>query len=150
MINRLLANQLLDYLTQFPCVGVVGSRQVGKTTLVKRIQGMIPVDSQYIDLELPEDRARLSDPSLYLSRFADSLVIIDEVQLMPDLFPVLRALIDQDRRPGRFLLLGSASPTLLSRSGESLAGRIVYCELNPLRLDEIGTEHWENHWLKEG
>jgi uncharacterized protein len=150
MINRSLENTVLAYIKYFPCVGIVGARQVGKTTLVKSIQAKIEKPTQYIDLELPEDRLKLSEPSLYLSRVADQLIIIDEIQQKPELFPILRSLIDQNREAGRFLILGSASPIILSRSGESLAGRIIYAELNPLTITEIGSENWENHWLKGG
>ncbi len=150
MINRLIENTVFEYLKFFPCVGIVGARQVGKTTLVKAIQTKILKKTQYIDLELPEDRLKLTEPSLYLSRFADQLIIIDEIQQQPELFPILRSLIDQNREAGRFLILGSASPIILSRSGESLAGRIIYSELNPLTITEIGTENWETHWLKGG
>lgn len=150
MINRLIENTVFEYLKFFPCVGIVGARQVGKTTLVKAIQTKILKKTQYIDLELPEDRLKLTEPSLYLSRFADQLIIIDEIQQQPELFPILRSLIDQNREAGRFLILGSASPIILSRSGESLTGRIIYSELNPLTITEIGTENWETHWLKGG
>ncbi len=150
MLKRQLFPKLNSLITAFPCVGIVGARQVGKTTLVKMLQDNLNIPSQYLDLELPEDRLKLTEPSLYLSRLAEQLIIIDEIQLMPDLFPILRSLIDQNRRPARFLLLGSASPALLSRSGESLAGRIVYIELNPLTINEINKSDWENHWLKGG
>jgi uncharacterized protein len=150
MINRSIENTVLECIKFFPCVGIVGARQVGKTTLVKSIQAKIQKKSQYIDIELPEDRLKLADPSLYLSRFSDQLIIIDEIQQQPELFPILRSLIDQNREAGRFLILGSASPIILSRSGESLAGRIIYTELNPLTITEIGSENWENHWLKGG
>jgi predicted AAA+ superfamily ATPase len=150
MINRSLENTVLEYIKYFPCVGIVGARQVGKTTLVKAIQAKIEKPTQYIDVELPEDRLKLNEPSLYLSRFSDQLIIIDEIQQKPELFPILRSLIDQNRESGRFLLLGSASPTILSRSGESLAGRIIYAELNPLSILEIKVENWETHWLKGG
>jgi predicted AAA+ superfamily ATPase len=150
IINRSLENTILEYIKYFPCVGVVGARQVGKTTLVKSIQSKLQKPTQYIDLELPEDRLKLTEPSFYLSRFSEHLIIIDEIQQKPELFPILRSLIDQNREPGRFLLLGSASPIILSSSGESLAGRIIYSELNPLTIVEVGAENWEKHWLKGG
>ncbi|MEI7581339.1 ATP-binding protein [Runella sp.] len=150
MIQRLIEKKVYLLLEQFPCLGIVGSRQVGKTTLVKSLNEKLKKPFQYLDLELPEDRLKLTDPALYLSRFADHLIIIAEIQLMPELFPILRSLIDQNRHPGRFLILGSASPTLLSRSGESLAGRIVYQELNPFTINEIKPDNWESHWLKGG
>ena len=92
----------------------------------------------YLDLERPSDAARLADPELYLEPLADRLVIIDEIQRRPALFPVLRSLVDAKRRNGRFLVLGSASPDLSRQSSESLAGRIVYLELAPLSLEEAG------------
>ncbi|MCU0424012.1 MAG: ATP-binding protein [Candidatus Kapabacteria bacterium] len=164
MIQRHLEASVLALLKQFPCVGVVGARQVGKTTLVKTLQGTakktLGKTTQYLDLELPEDRTKLTDAVLYLSRFQDHLIIIDEIQQMPELFPILRALIDQHRIPSRFLILGSASPALLTRSGESLAGRIAYTELHPLMLTELQNAQkphktsdsalWEEHWLKGG
>jgi predicted AAA+ superfamily ATPase len=171
MIHRHLEARVVSLLKQFPCVGVVGARQVGKTTLVKTLQAqtqhVLGKPAQYLDLELPEDRTKLTDAALYLARFSEQLIIIDEIQQMPELFPILRALIDQHRIPSRFLILGSASPALLTRSGESLAGRIAYTELHPLMLSEITTSEaassqalsnqisssvdvWEEHWLKGG
>jgi len=106
----------------------------------------------YLDLERPSDLARLGDAELYLRSVADSLVIIDEIQRRPDLFPVMRSLIDEQRRPGRFLILGSASPTLLKQSSESLAGRIVYHELKPFDLQEVGAspENMNRLWNRGG
>lgn len=113
----------------------------------------------YLDLERPSDSAKLSDAELYLGKFRDQLVILDEIQRVPELFPVLRSLVDERRRAGekagQFLLLGSASPQLLRQSSESLAGRISYIELPPLHLLEIGTtvpenSQLENHWFRGG
>ena len=118
-------------------VGIVGSRQTGKTTLARLIQKQYP-DAVYLDLELPSDQNKLHEPELYLGRHRDALVIIDEIQKMPSLFPLIRALVDQNRVPGRFLILGSASPDMIRKSSESLAGRVVYHELPPFRLDEVG------------
>ena len=126
-------------LGQFPAVGIIGSRQVGKTTLALMVAESRQDKAVYLDLERPSDLAKLSDAELYLRSVADSLVIIDEIQRRPDLFPVMRSLIDEQRRPGRFLILGSASPALLRQSSESLAGRIVYHELKPFNLQEVGT-----------
>ncbi len=125
-------------LDQFPAVGIIGSRQVGKTTLALMIAESRRDRVVYLDLERPSDLAKLGDAELYLRSVADSLVVIDEVQRRPDLFPVLRSLIDEQRRLGRFLILGSASPALLKQSSESLAGRIVYHELKSFSLREIG------------
>jgi predicted AAA+ superfamily ATPase len=139
MIKRSLENDILLSLDQFPAAGIIGSRQAGKTTLALMIAQNRPDRVIYLDLERPSDLAKLGDAELYLRSVADSLVIIDEIQRRPDLFPVLRALIDEQRRPGRFLILGSASPALLKQSSESLAGRIVYHELKPFSLQEVGT-----------
>jgi hypothetical protein len=137
MLKRALTDELLDALGRFPVVALIGPRQVGKTTLARALQ-KLRGDSEYLDLERPSDLARLSDPELYLSGRKDRLVILDEVQQLPGLFPVLRSLVDEHRVPGRFLLLGSASPELLNRSAESLAGRIRYLELRPLLIGEVG------------
>jgi hypothetical protein len=135
MIERKITPRLRESLTQFPAVALLGPRQVGKTTLARAIAGR---EAVFLDLERPADMARLRDPEAYLSTQTESLVVIDEIQRMPELFPILMALIDQARRPGRFLLLGSASPALRRQSAESLAGRIEYLELTPFMLDEVG------------
>ena len=103
----------------------MGPRQVGKTTLAKQIQSQIQKPSIYLDLELDSDRFRLSRAEWFLEQHLDKRVIIDEVQRMPELFPLLRALIDRQREPARFILLGSASPEFLRHTSESLAGRIA-------------------------
>ena len=123
--------------------------KLGKTTLAKSIASDIKLQSQskpiYLDLKLPGDLLKLENPQPYFEHFSDRL--IDEVQRKLEIFPVLRALIDQKRRPGRFLLLGSASPSLLQKSSESLAGRVRYLELGPFSRLEIAdiakeTDHW--------
>ena len=136
MIHRRAKILIISALNQFPAVAVLGPRQVGKTTLAKVIATEFP-NSVHLDLERPADQAKLADPELFLSRLADRLVVLDEVQRMPQVFAVLRVLIDQDRRPGRFLILGSASPSLLHQASESLAGRIMFHELGPFDLGEI-------------
>lgn len=151
MIPRQLTSTLLQRLRQSPVVALLGSRQVGKTTLARELETGKP--THYLDLERPSDLAKLADPELYLGGFAGRLVILDEVQRVPDLFPVLRSLVDERRRAGEkaghFLLLGSASPELLQQSAETLAGRISYLELGPLRTLELGSPdddlamHWE-------
>ena len=121
---------------------LLGPRQIGKTTLAREIAAETP-DSVYLDLENPRDAARLSDPGRYLDLHAGRLVILDEIQRMPDLFRVLRGQIDERRRRGRrsgqFFLLGSASDALLRQSSESLAGRVVYAELPGLNALEVGS-----------
>ena len=152
MITRRSEIQLRDLLAEYPAVALLGPRQVGKTTLALEIARA--VDSVYLDLESPSDRARLADPELYLSDHEERLVILDEVHRVPDLFQSLRGLIDRGRRrgrrAGRFLLLGSASMDLLRQSGETLAGRIAYLELNPFDVLEIGAEDQDALWVRGG
>jgi len=135
MVPRILAEELLLSLKRFPVVGLVGSRQSGKTTLARSLAE--EQDLVYLDLELPSDQAKLAEPEIYLQEHADRLVVLDEIQRVPGLFPVLRGLIDKDRRPGRFLILGSADPDLLRQGSETLAGRIRFVELTPFLLPEV-------------
>jgi uncharacterized protein len=150
MIKRLLKERVEKSLMKYPVVGILGSRQVGKTTLAKIIKERMGKKVIYLDLELPSDLNKLQDPELYLSRFEDTLVIIDEIQRMRSLFPLLRALVDRNRSAGRFLILGSASPELIRHSSESLAGRIIYHELSPFSLSEINSENIQKLWLRGG
>ena len=173
MIPRRLKNTVKERLQQFPAVALMGPRQVGKTTLARHLTGVGEtqhldathldtsyLDTTYLDLENPADRAKLSDPRGYLATQADKLVIIDEVQRAPEIFQVLRGLIDErvlaagnssdgagstrDSGNGQFLLLGSASIDLLQQSSETLAGRIAYLELHPLDVLEIATAEATN------
>lgn len=150
MVNRTLKQVIEASLKQYPAVGILGSRQAGKTTLAKEVEKSLSKKPLYLDLELPSDFSRLQEPELYLSEFSDSLVIIDEIQRMPTLFPLMRALIDKKKSPGRFLILGSASPDLIRQSSESLAGRIIYHELTPFNLNEVGTTKFRQLWLRGG
>ena len=151
MIKRLAENKIKELANYFPCVAIIGPRQVGKTTLAKQIIAFLQDKYEYIDLELQTDAEKLTDPETYFLSFPDKNFVIDEVQQNKKLFPVLRALIDQDRRPGRFILLGSASPDLLRDSSESLAGRIAYYELTPLMIEEIDEEKTlEDLWFYGG
>lgn len=134
-------------LNRFPVVAVVGPRQVGKTTLARAIDAGADGSMHAFDLEDPADRARLEDPGLAL-RNLEGLVVIDEVQLMPELFPLLRVLADRDPRPATFLILGSASPDLVRGSSESLAGRIAYHRLTGFDLDEV--DDGQRLWLRGG
>ena len=136
MIVRKLFKTILQDLQKIPVVVLFGPRQVGKTTLAKQLAAHDSDSFVYLDMELPSDRFKLTEIELYLSGLVSKTVIIDEVQLLPEIFPVLRSLVDQHRHPGRFLLLGSASPELLQKSAESLAGRIRYREVFPITLAE--------------
>ncbi len=150
MIERKLQEAVVSSLKTYPVVGILGSRQVGKTTLAKTIRDVSRPDAVYLDLELPSDINKLRDAELYLRQFENTLVIVDEIQRMPSLFPLIRALVDQNRIGGRFLILGSASPELLRRSSESLAGRIIYHELGPLSLKETGADRFQQLLLRGG
>lgn len=132
-------------------VGIIGPRQVGKTTLAKQLRDLLSIQSVYLDLELESDIRKLEDAETYLNLHRDKCVIIDEIQRMPELFSLLRALVDQDRRPARFIILGSASPGMIKFSSETLAGRIAYTELTPFSLPEIAQRFsMRDHWLKGG
>ncbi len=146
--DRLIFPLIQEYLSIFPAVGLLGPRQVGKTTLVKNLK--LDRESLYIDLEKASDRAKLIDPELFLKVHTDKTVILDEIQLMPDLFAELRSLIDEQREPGRFILLGSASPDLIRKSADSLAGRIGYLELTPFFLEEIEPDETVKLWIRGG
>ena len=143
MYQRLSQQKLIQRLQQFPAVGLLGPRQVGKTTLAFAQKALYP-DALYLDLELPSAQRQMDDPEAFLMAHAQQLVILDEVQRMPELFGILRGVIDQRRRmgqaSGQFLLLGSATGVLMQQSSESLAGRVAYVELPPLLAPEIFTD----------
>ena len=152
MIERQLFPAIGTALSDYPAVALLGARQVGKTTLARQIGDVR--SAVYLDIERPSDRQKLTDPEAYLSLHSQRLVILDEVQHMPELFPVLRSLIDEGRRAGqttgRFLLLGSATGELLRQSGESLAGRVAYLELPSLQLPEVAEDQQNRLWLRGG
>ena len=155
MINRWITEKLKQSVQHTPAVALLGARQVGKTTLAQAIAH--DRSSIYLDLESPEDLVKLSDPTAFLSLHDDKLVILDEIQRAPDLFMVLRGLIDKNRQAGRkgeqFLLLGSASMDLMRQSSESLAGRISYIEMTGLNLLEVPAREpadIQKLWLRGG
>lgn len=136
-------------LDQFPIVAILGARQVGKTTLARQIAAGADGPTVHFDLEDPDDLARLDEPRLALQRL-EGLVVIDEIQRRPDLFPILRVLVDRAENRARFLILGSAAPELLRQTSESLAGRITYHELPGFALDEVGLDAWDRLWWRGG
>lgn len=136
-------------LESFPVVGLLGARQVGKTTLAADLAATLDTRTTWFDLEDPRDLARLEDPTLALADL-EGLVILDEIQRRPELFPVLRVLADRAGLPARFLVLGSAGPDLLRQSSESLAGRIAYHRLRGLALDEVGGANLRALWSRGG
>lgn len=152
MIERQITAELVARIDAVPAVGLLGPRQVGKTTLALAVGEQRP--SLYLDLESEADRARLTEPELYLADHADRLVILDEVHRLPGVFQPLRGLIDAGRRAGRrtgrFLLLGSASIDLLRQSGETLAGRISYMEMGPIGPGEVAAGSLSDLWIRGG
>jgi len=154
MLIRSITEKLKNAILQVPAVALLGSRQVGKTTLAKFIAK--DIDSIYLDLESPKDLLKLSDPVSFLNTQSNKLVILDEIQRIPDLFMVLRGLIDKNRELGRknsqFLLLGSASMDLMRQSSESLAGRIRYMNMGGLNLLECihTSKSQQKLWLRGG
>src|SRR2546425_7534942 len=141
--------QLRRGLRHQPVVGLLGPRQIGKTTVARELAACAGGNVTYFDLESPADLRRLGDEATALSDLK-GLVVIDEVQRRPDLFPILRVLADRPRRPASFLVLGSASPHLLKQSSETLAGRITYHELNGFGLEDTGAKNWRKLWLRGG
>ncbi|MCY3624639.1 MAG: ATP-binding protein [Candidatus Dadabacteria bacterium] len=154
MLKRWITHRLEKNIARNPAVALLGARQVGKTTLSQYISRNR--ESIYLDLEAPEDLLKLSDPTGFLRSHNDKLIILDEIQRVPDLFTVLRGLIDKNRQQGRdaeqFLLLGSASMDLLRQSSESLAGRISYIEMTGLNALEVNNNKHsiQNVWLRGG
>ena len=148
MIRRHAEQVVRDKLGRYPVVAILGARQTGKTTLA-RLLAESSSTTHVFDLERPSDQARLAQPELALESL-EGLVVIDEVQRQPDLFPLLRVLADREPQPARFLLLGSASPQLVKGASESLAGRVGFLPLSGFDLRETGTESMTRLWLRGG
>ncbi|MGI6398155.1 MAG: ATP-binding protein [Desulfomonilia bacterium] len=148
-IPRSLERDVRRGLDEFPAVAVLGPRQCGKSTLAKHIIESYP-HSIYLDLERPSDERKLTDPELFFEHYRDRLVCLDEIQRKPEIFTVLRNVIDERKRPGQFLILGSASGDLLRQSSESLAGRIAHLELAPFGMGEIPNLKLNTLWLRGG
>ena len=141
---------LAKALARAPAALLLGPRQCGKSTLARQLLAQRG-DAVILDLQDRADRARLQEPELFFEAHRHQLVCLDEIQLLPEFFSLLRAEIDRDRRPGRFLLLGSASGPLLRQSHESLAGRIAQVELTPFLLKEVAQAvSWQQLWLRGG
>ncbi|MEM6395556.1 MAG: ATP-binding protein [Bacteroidota bacterium] len=150
-IPRQAEETVLKRLKFFPATVLIGPRQVGKTSLVQAIRNQVEELSVYLDLERPRDLDTIDDLEQFTQQHQDHLVILDEIQRKPTLFPELRGIIDRYRRPGRFILLGSASLSLIRDTSESLAGRISIVELSGLDYREVNDYvSQQDHWLKGG
>ena len=148
--SRDAGTALAKALARAPAALLLGPRQCGKSTLARQLLAQRG-DAVILDLQDRADRARLQEPELFFEAHRHQLVCLDEIQLLPEFFSLLRAEIDRDRRPGRFLLLGSASGPLLRQSHESLAGRIAQVELTPFLLKEVAqATSWQQLWLRGG
>lgn len=151
MILRHIKQEILELLGFFPVVGIIGPRQSGKTTLVKQIAAELQKPTIYLDLESFGDAGKLTNPELFFKNNMDKCIILDEIQQMPELFPLLRSVIDIQREPSRFIILGSASPVIMRNTSESLAGRIAYKELTPFNFIELSiSSEMKIHWFRGG
>ncbi len=152
-IKRIITASIEQKLENMPGVVILGPRQCGKSTLAKAIIYEIG-GAVYLDLERPSDVSKLRDPEAFFSLNNDKLICLDEIQRVPELFPVLRSVMDDNRRNGQFIILGSASPDLMKQSSETLAGRISYFELTPFLLKEVSEDHHlktlRKLWLRGG
>ena len=151
-IVRNIERNVKEYFNIFPVVALLGPRQCGKSTLAKHIMQQYP-NFIYLDLEKPSDLKKIEDPELFFQININKRICIDEIQLRPDLFPVLRSIIDENRENGRILILGSASRDLIKQGSETLAGRIGFIEMSPFIQVELLKQHkyeLSNHWLKGG
>ncbi len=148
-IKRLVEEELKKKLENVPVVAILGPRQCGKTTLAKKL--ISKISSMYLDLQKRSDLNKLNEPEIFLEKYRDKLVCLDEIQLKADFFSYLRSEVDEDRRNGRFLILGSASRDLIKQSSETLAGRISYLDLTPFLYEEVEKKfNWDTLLLRGG
>ena len=154
-IERSIESKINNYLSHFPAVAILGPRQCGKSTLARYLVGGRK-DTVYLDLEKPSDRNKLSDPEMFFRFNKDKLICLDEIQRLPEIFSVMRSVIDDNGRNGQFLILGSASRDLIRQSSESLAGRIIFTALTPFTIPEVentsdnGAEFLLKYWNRGG
>ncbi len=147
--HRHLEDSIRKYQQVFPIIAILGPRQCGKSTLVKQL--FFPEENSiYLDLQNLEDLNKLNDPRLFFKSNAQKIICLDEIQLIPELFSVLRSVVDENRQNGRFILLGSASRELVQQSSESLAGRIGYLSLTPFQIGELPTIDQQTCWNRGG
>jgi predicted AAA+ superfamily ATPase len=149
-LSRTIENTVKEAIDNFPVTAIIGPRRCGKSTLVKHITSNLSSEVLYLDLERPSDLQKLENAEWFLSTQKDKLICIDEFQRQPELFPLIRSLVDEWNRPGCFIVLGSASRDLLMQSSESLAGRIVYKQLTPFLISEIGHDYAIEKYFERG
>ena len=149
LIEREITDTVKARLKNYPAVALLGSRQVGKSTIAGIVIEQIP-KAIHLDLERPADLNKLTDPEAFFSQFSDHMICLDEIQRTPDIFPILRGVIDRNKRNGQFLILGSASRDLIRQSSESLAGRLSYIEITPFTRREASFTDQATHWLQGG
>jgi predicted AAA+ superfamily ATPase len=151
-IARLNTSKLKKYIDNFPVLAILGPRQCGKSTLAKQL--LQSYNSIYLDLENPDDLAKLAEPILFFNQHKDKIICLDEIQRLPEIFTILRSIIDDNNRNAQFILLGSASPQLLKQTSETLAGRIVYHELTPFLQSELPIIYTKDaissYWFRGG
>ncbi len=149
LIERDIVNVITNRIQSNPAVALLGARQVGKSTIAEIIVKNFP-DALYLDLERPSDLNKLTDPEAFFDQFSNRLICLDEIQRTPDIFPILRGVIDRNKKNAQFLILGSASRDLIRQSSESLAGRLSYIEITPFTQLEIPLIDPKMHWLRGG
>ena len=149
LIKRKLTDPIVKRLQTNPAVALLGARQVGKSTVAGMVLEHFP-KSVYLDLERPADLNKLTDPEAFFRQFKSQLIVLDEIQRTPDLFPILRSVIDQNNRNAQFLILGSASKDLIRQRSESLAGRLSYIEMTPFTRPEVSSIDYPIHWVRGG
>jgi predicted AAA+ superfamily ATPase len=143
LIERKYIRELIEVANFSPVIGILGPRQVGKTTLVKQFMTITEKECIYIDLERPSDYEKMNEAEFYFSSRTEKCIIIDEIQIRPELFSIIRSAVDENRTPLRFIILGSATPNIIRHSSQSLAGRISYIELKPFSLTELSNTTWQ-------
>jgi predicted AAA+ superfamily ATPase len=148
-ITRLLEDKIHRSMSRSPATAILGPRQCGKSTTARMMLKNRP--SIYLDLQDRVDRNKLAEPELFFDRYREKMICLDEIQMLPEFFSILRSEIDKDRRPGRFLILGSAARDLIRQSTETLAGRIAYLDLSPFLIHEVSPSiPWSDLWLRGG
>ncbi|MBX7203772.1 MAG: ATP-binding protein [Bacteroidia bacterium] len=149
-LQRGIEKDIASAIKNFPVTAIIGPRQCGKSTLAKHILGNALAETIYLDLERPSDLEKLTEAEWFLSSQKHKLICIDEIQRKPELFPLIRSLVDEWNRPGCFVVLGSASRDFLMQSSESLAGRITYKQLKPFLWSEISDVSIERYLERGG